>query len=109
LSRAANTYDSASLDLTNYRGQVHVLISMGDNGAAGTLDAKFQESDDNSTFTDVTGSGASITQLAADNVKAELKRRTRSFTKRYVRVRLTVAVNACVCGATVVAVPNKHE
>lgn len=104
LSRAAAAYDTPGVDVNGVIGQIHYLISLGDKGAAGTLDAKVQESDDNVTFTDVVGAAFAIAQLAAAGT-AKLKIRVRQTKKRYVRVRVTVAVNACVFGVTEVHLP----
>ena len=87
------------------------LISCGSVGASGTLDAKWQESDDNSTFTDCTGAdtngnAVSITQITAAGT-ARIKRTVRKFTKRYARIRATVGVNAVVFGVTLVAQARK--
>ena len=77
-SRNAGTADQTGIDLTLYEGELDALISCGSVGASGTLDAKWQESDDNSTFTDCTGAdtngnAVSITQITAAGT-ARIKR-----------------------------------
>jgi hypothetical protein len=105
-SRAAGAVDGTGIDLTKYVGSLHFLVSVGTVGASGTVDAKVQESDDNSTFTDV--SGATITQITAATSR-ELNFRVRQASKRYVRLRLTTAVAACVSSVALIAKPLKAE
>ena len=69
---------------------------------AGTLDAKWQESPDNSAWSDVAGfSNLSITQITAGNktVTMEIRASQLSSGKRYVRVALTLgsSPNMVVC------------
>lgn len=105
-SRTVATYDSTALDLSLYRGSISFAFSAGTFGASATLNGKLQESDDNSTFTDVAGSDAAIAQMTAAGAPS-IERNVRSFTKRYVRVRATVAVAAVEFGVTSVAVKQK--
>jgi hypothetical protein len=102
--RAAGAVNGTSIDLTNYYGGVKFLISAGTFGASATLDAKLQESDDDSTFTDV--SGQAITQLTAAGT-ASLSANVRSFNKRYIRLVATSAVAAVDYGATFVGQKTK--
>ena len=63
-------------------------LSVGDvSGTDPTLDVKFQESDDNSTFTDIPG--ASFTQVTASDAAEEILVRNR--TKAYARAVATIA------------------
>jgi hypothetical protein len=96
LSRAAAAYNGAGVDLTKYEGGCAFDISAG--AVTGSLDAKVQDSADNSTFADV--SGLSITQLVAAG-HASLNFRTRQC-RQYVRVVLTVTGGPVVCAATFV-------
>ncbi|MCC6420969.1 MAG: hypothetical protein IT429_22260 [Gemmataceae bacterium] len=60
---------------------------------AGTLDAKWQESADNSSFSDVAGyANLALTQIAASNktVTMEIRASHLSSGKRYVRVAVTL-------------------
>jgi|SRR5581483_6518483 len=83
-SQASGAVNSAAVDMQGWDG-VSFVAMIGVAGA--TVDMKLQESDDNSTFTDVTN--GAITQVAAATVnKAEVLEIYRP-TKRYVRVVLT--------------------
>lgn len=70
-----------------------------DTGSVGTLDAKIQESDDNSTYTDVT-SGA-FTQVTAANDNA-IQEKAYTGTKQYIRVVAKVSVASCEFGASII-------
>ena len=76
-----------------------VNLNAGTVGAGGTVDAKIQESDDGTTWTDVT-SGA-FTQVTAANDNA-IQEKAYSGTKRYIRVVAKVLVAACEFSAEVV-------
>ena len=89
---------SAGVDLTKYKGAIGWQINAGTFGSSATLDAKIQESDDNSTFTDLSPAVAMTQKTAAG--QAVLETRVRTFTKRYGRIALTPAVAAVVAGAT---------
>lgn len=85
-------------------------ISVGSVGAAGTLDAKVQYSDDNSTFTDYpasdpAGNSSSITQLTAAGTA---KLHVVVPRGRYSRVVATVGTNAVVFGVTSILGPLRH-
>lgn len=75
-----------------------VLLSAGANGAGGTVDAKIQESDDNTTYTDWTG--GAFTQVTAANDNATYEK-AYTGTKQYIRVVCTVAVTACEFGVSI--------
>lgn len=109
-SRTSVAY-TTGIDLTNYHGELDHLISAGTFGASATLDAKYQESDDDVTYTDCSGAdaignAASITQMTAAG-SVHLKRGVRAFTKRYARVAVTPATEAVVCSVTRAAFKNK--
>lgn len=76
-----------------------VNMNAGTVGASGTVDAKIQESDDASTWTDVT-SGA-FTQVTAANDNA-VQEKAYTGTKQYIRVVAKVLVAACEFGADVI-------
>lgn len=76
-----------------------VNLNAGTVGSSGTVDAKIQESDDATTWTDVT-SGA-FTQVVAANDNA-IQEKAYSGTKRYIRVVSKVLVAACEFGADVI-------
>lgn len=109
ISRSANTYDSAAIDLGKYVGVLHFLISAGTFGGSATLDAKIQESDASDFGSGVSDiSGAAVTQMTAAGTR-ELTLRVRKPTKRYVRLRVTVATAAVVSAVVLVAQPLKAE
>ena len=97
-SVAAGTADTGGIDMQKFRRALFVL-DVGAFGASATVDMKLQESTDNSSFTDLAGTGASITQLAAaggNNRLATLEVRAGQITKRYVRARVTVGTAATI-------------
>jgi len=109
-SLAAGTYtasaDGASMDLQGYQGVLKVVLNSGaGGGTAPTLDAKIQDSADNSTFADIPGKvftqvtgNASIQSLAID---------TRAV-KRYIRADLTITGTSPTFGLAVTAVGQKQ-
>jgi len=76
-----------------------VNLNAGTVGAGGTVDAKIQESDDGTTWTDVT-SGA-FTQVDATNDNA-VQEKAYGGIKQYIRVAAQVLVAACEFGADVI-------
>jgi len=73
------------------------VLNVGAFGSSATVDMKLQESTDNSSFTDLAGTGVAITQLVAaggNNRLATLEVRAGQLTKRYVRARVTVGTAA---------------
>lgn len=76
-----------------------VNLNAGTVGAGGTVDAKIQESDDATTWTDVT-SGA-FTQVTAANDNA-IQEKAYTGTKQYIRVVSKVLVAACEFGVDVI-------
>jgi uncharacterized phiE125 gp8 family phage protein len=76
-----------------------VNFNAGTVGVSGTVDAKIQESDDNSTWTDVTN--GSFTQVTAANDNA-IQEKAYTGTKQYIRVVAKVLVAACEFGADVI-------
>ena len=88
---------------------VEYAVAMGYNGAGtgdtidGTgIDVKVQESDDNSTYTDVSGSSTAVTD-ADDNKLVKISVRRPKFKKRYARVHVTRATaNSTVNAATAI-------
>jgi hypothetical protein len=65
---------------------VSIVANPGDDT---TIDVKLQESDDDSTFTDITG--ATHSQIAGDAVPHDVQQFNGLRTKRYVRQVWTVA------------------
>jgi len=106
----AGTYTAdatgAGADLQGYQGVSKVVLNSGaGGGTAPTLDAKIQDSADNSTFADIPGKvftqvtgNASIQSLAID---------TRAV-KRYIRADLTITGTSPTFGLAVTAVGQKQ-
>jgi hypothetical protein len=92
-STGTGTADSGSVDMSKFR-RAMFLVNVGSVGAAGTVDAKLQESSDDSSFTDLSGTGVSISQITTSNKIATLEVRAGQLTKRYVRCRVTIGGNA---------------
>jgi hypothetical protein len=106
-SQNAGDVNSASVD--HAKGDsATFFINLGDNGTAGTVDAKLQYSDDDSAWTDdpgTAGNDATITQLTTEgsatiNVPNPLG--------RYSRVVVTVGTEACVIAAVSCLGPLRH-
>lgn len=76
-----------------------VNLNAGAVGTGGTVDAKIQESDDNTTWTD--WSGGAFTQVTAANDNA-IQELAYTGVKRYIRTVAKVLVAACEFGADVV-------
>ena len=110
-SLAAGTYTAdatgAGMDLQGYQGVLKVILNSGaGGGTTPTLDAKIQDSADNSAFADIPGkvfgqvtdAGASIQFLGID---------TRTV-KRYIRITLTIGGTSPTFGLAIVAVGQKQ-
>jgi uncharacterized phiE125 gp8 family phage protein len=76
-----------------------VNLNSGTNGEDGTVDAKIQESDDNSTWTDWTDGAFTQVTTANDNA---IQEKEYTGTKRYIRVAAKVLVAPCVFGVDVI-------
>jgi len=101
-SRSAGTVDGSGIDVSAMDEALFTFV-VGDIGASTTFDGKIQESDDNSTFTDIT-SGA-IVQLGAtdDNksptINVRISGRAAGTRKKYLRARCVVGgSNAVIYG-----------
>ena len=107
----AGTYtvnaDGAGVDLQDYQGVLKVILNSGaGGGTTPTLDAKIQDSADNSAFADIPGkvfgqvtdAGASIQFLGID---------TRTV-KRYIRAALTIGGTSPTFGLAITAVGQKQ-
>jgi uncharacterized phiE125 gp8 family phage protein len=78
---------------------VVVTLNSGTNGTSGTVDAKIQESDDDSTYTD--WSGGTFTQVTTANDNA-IQEKAYTGTKQYIRVVAKVLVATCDFSSTVI-------
>lgn len=91
-SSTAATLTGAGHDVSGYKDVIGI-VAVGAVGVATTVDAKLQDSDDDSTYADV--SGEAITQLDADDddvIGETLKyRRHAGSAKKYCRLVITVA------------------
>ena len=76
-----------------------VNLNAGTVGAGGTIDAKLQDSDDNITYTDVTG--GAFTQVTAANDNA-IQEKAYTGAKQYLRVVAKVLVAACEFSSEVI-------
>ena len=99
VSQAAGTVTGGAVDQSKFHRSLFVLM-VGSVGGGGTVDAKLQQSATGSGgWTDVTGSN--ITQVTAGNKIVTLEIRPEQLTagQRYVRLSVTVAVNAVLIAA----------
>jgi hypothetical protein len=86
------------VDLTKYKGGFCFNINAGTFGSSATLDAKLQDSADDSSYADLS-TAIAITQMTAAG-EANLEARVRRIPRRYVRVAVTAATAAVVFGVT---------
>ena len=99
VSQAVGTVTTGAVDLSKFHRTIFALM-VGSVGAAGTVDAKLQQSATGSGgWTDVAGSN--ITQVTANNKIVTLEIRYDQLTagQRYVRLSITVGVNAVLIAA----------
>ena len=103
ISSATNT-DGTALDCRDCGPEVVSHIEVGANpGNDTTIDVKLQESNDNSTFTDITG--ATHTQITGDSTNQHETIVAYNRTMRYVRQRwVTTGTSPTpICGGTLQA------
>jgi hypothetical protein len=97
---AAGTQNGTGIDRLGFE-EALVILNAGINGTSGTVNAKVQESDDNSTFTDITGAAfAQVTESNDDTIY--IGRINLIGRKRYIRCVAVVATAACDLGMEVV-------
>ena len=88
--RVSASANRTGVDIRDYVGDIVVtLSSSAGGGITPTLDVKLQESDDNSTFTDITGAAFAQVTDAADSTESIVI--DADATKRYIRAVDTVA------------------
>jgi hypothetical protein len=80
------TGNQTGVDLLDYDGDIQIILSGTAAGAGADLTFRIEESDDNSTFTAVTGGGFTAIGNAAAK---EVKTLNRDELKRYVRLSCT--------------------
>ncbi len=78
---------------------VLVVLDSGTNGSSGTVDVKIQESDDDSTYTDV--SSGAFTQVTEANDNA-IQEKEYTGSSQWVRVVATVGTATCAFGVSIV-------
>lgn len=93
---AAYSLVGGAVEVSGY--DVLVNLVTGTNGSGGTVDVKLQESQDNSTWSDVSGGAFTQVTEANDNAVQE-KAYTGSY--RYIRAVATIAVATCDFGVDV--------
>ena len=100
-SRSAGAVNGEGFDSKGYDG-VCAIVDVGAIAGSTTLDVKLQDSDDNTTFADITG--ASITQLAAQSTEQptiDVRLGGPANKARYIRAVLTVGgASTAVAGVT---------
>jgi hypothetical protein len=91
------TGDQTGVDLLEYDGDIQVILSGTAAGSGADLTFRLEESDDNSTFTAVTGGGfTAIGNTAAKQVKTL----NRDELKRYVRLSCTAETGTASSAVT---------
>lgn len=95
----AATYSlvGASVDVSGY--SVLVNLDAGTCGAGGTVDVKLQDSDDETTWTDVTDGAFTQVTTANDNV---IQEKAYTGTKHYLRAVATVATATCAFAVSII-------
>lgn len=84
-----STANGTGADIKDYTGKVKVILdSAAGTGTAPTLDVKLQESDDNTTFTDITG--ATFTQVTGAAASLQSIGFEVDARKRYIRAVATI-------------------
>ncbi len=99
VSQGAGTVTTGAVDLSKFHRAIFAVM-VGNIGAAGTVDAKLQQSATGAGgWTDVAGSN--ITQVTVSNKVVTLEIRYDQLTagQRYARLSVTVGVNAVLIAA----------
>lgn len=100
-SHSAGTVNGTGVDTKGFH-EAQIILNAGANGSSGTNNVKVQESDDNSTFSDIVGAAFTEVTEANDNAVYAGRIRMTMSRKRYLRVVAVVAVAACIAGAVIV-------
>ena len=99
--------NGSGVDLRGYQGKLKVTLNSGAGGGADhTLDVKLQESDDNSTWSDI--SGAAFTQVTNAGPSLQSMSVDPRATKRYIRAVRTIGGTSPSFGFAVTAVGQKQ-
>ena len=99
-SQAAATYQGAGVDTSGFN-TAQFMINLGTLTVSGTFDAKVQESDDNSAWTD--GTGAAIPQVpdSGDETLYIIELRSLLGNKKFLRVEYVTVGAATLVGMSV--------
>ena len=100
-NHSAGTVTGAGVDMKGF-GEALVILDSGANGSSGTLDVHVEESDDNSTFVDITGAAFTQVTEANDNAMYAGRIRMTPTRKRYLRAIAVVATAACDAAVSIV-------
>lgn len=85
----AASADRTGIDLQDYEGDITAILDAEAGGASITYAVKIQDSDDNASFSDV--SGLAFTTTAANTALRETLTINSDEVKRYIRASITVA------------------
>lgn len=85
----AASADRTGIDLQDYEGDITAILDAEAGGASITYAVKIQDSDDNASFSDV--SGLAFTTTAANTALRETLTINSDQVKRYIRASITVA------------------
>lgn len=104
---SGSTYYSASIDMAQYL-EVAMVLNCGEGQAGGIVALELQESDDDSTFTDISGNDTLIAAREDTGTDQALYfgAQVRGVTKRYVRIKATVSGAAVEFSTCLVATPK---
>lgn len=89
-SQAAATFDGAGVDTSGFN-TAQFLINLGVIAVGQTFDAKVQESDDNSTWTDVTGAAIPQVPDDGDDTLRIIELRSLLGKKKFLRCEYVIA------------------
>ncbi len=99
VSQAIGTVTSGAVDMSKFH-RVMFAVMVGSVGAAGTVDAKLQQSATGTGgWTDVTGSNITTVTAGDKIVTLEMRSDQLSTGQRYVRLSITVGGNAVLIAA----------
>jgi hypothetical protein len=99
VSQAAGTVTTGAVDMSKFHRILCVLM-VGNVGGAGTVDAKLQQSATGAGgWTDVAGSNITTVTVSNKVVTLEIRYDQLAAGQRYVRLSITVGVNAVLIAA----------
>ena len=106
-SYAAGTHYSASIDMAQYLS-VAMVLNCGTAQATGIVALELQESDDDSTWTDISGNDTLIAAREDTGTDEAIYfgAQIRPGTKRYIRIKATVSNVAVEFSTCLIAAPK---